>query len=88
MTSVALILSLNQPFRLKQGGAAKVYAVCTHGIFSGPALSRLNSSEFACITATNSMPQEKNMLSCDRLQVLFSCGVERARPEWCIILKC
>lgn len=32
--------------RLLDAGATKVYAILTHGIFSGPALQRINNSNF------------------------------------------
>ena len=60
---------INFLFRLRSGGATKVYAICTHGIFSGPAITRVNASEFECVVATNTIPQEQKMKDCDKLQV-------------------
>lgn len=67
-----ILLSVNKlslSYSLRSGGASKVYAVCTHGIFSGPAISRLNASEFECVVSTNTLPQENAMKGCDKLQV-------------------
>ena len=49
------VVSDNQPlenqdltvyYRLLEAGAVKVYSICTHGILSGPAISRINNSMF------------------------------------------
>ena len=42
----------------------------THGIFSGEALSRLRGSNFEAIVVTNTIPQDKNMLECDKIKVI------------------
>uniref|UniRef100_A0A0K0CVA4 ribose-phosphate diphosphokinase n=1 Tax=Angiostrongylus cantonensis TaxID=6313 RepID=A0A0K0CVA4_ANGCA len=57
--------------KLVEAGAEKVYAFCVHGIFSGPALQRLNNSKFEAIVVTNTIPQEENMKQCPKIQV---CG--------------
>ena len=51
-------------------GATEVYAVATHGVFSGPALERVNSSVIRKIWVTNSIPQEDRLARCDRLTVV------------------
>ncbi len=51
-------------------GATEVYAVATHGVFSGPALERVNSSVIHKIWVTNSIPQEDRLARCDRLTVV------------------
>jgi ribose-phosphate pyrophosphokinase len=33
--------------KLLEAGASKIYAILTHGIFSGPALTRLNLNNFS-----------------------------------------
>jgi len=52
---------------LKENGAVKVFACATHGIFSGPAIDRLNNSILEEICVTDSIPQEKNLLLCNKL---------------------
>lgn len=54
---------------LKQG-ATEVYAVATHGVFSGPAIERINKSVIKRIWVTNSIPQEDRLARCDRLNVV------------------
>lgn len=56
-------------FRLHDAGAKKIYAFCVHGIFSGPALQRLNNSKFEAVVVTNTIPQEENMRQCNKIQV-------------------
>lgn len=58
-----------QNFRLVEAGADKVYAFCVHGIFSGPALTRLNASKFEAVVVTNTIPQDENMKKCSKIQV-------------------
>lgn len=59
-------------FRLIDAGAIKVYAILTHGIFSGPAISRINSAPFEAVVVTNTIPQEEKMKACPKIQV--RCG--------------
>lgn len=55
--------------RLLEAGATKVYAICTHGILSGPACSRINSSMFEAVVVTNTIPQDEKLKNCAKLQV-------------------
>lgn len=57
--------------RLVSAGATKVYAILTHGIFSGPAISRINNAAFEAVVVTNTIPQEEKMKHCPKIQVLF-----------------
>ncbi|XP_039621801.1 ribose-phosphate pyrophosphokinase 2-like isoform X2 [Polypterus senegalus] len=56
--------------KLISAGANKVYAILTHGIFSGPAISRINNACFEAIVVTNSIPQEKNVKQSTKIQVI------------------
>jgi len=47
--------------KLLEAGALKTYAICTHGILSGPAVTRINASAFECVVVTNTIPQEEKM---------------------------
>lgn len=51
-------------------GATEVFAVATHGVFSGPAIERINRSSIRRIWVTNSIPQEDRLARCDRLTVV------------------
>lgn len=46
-----------------------MYAILTHGIFSGPAISRINNACFEAVVVTNTIPQEKHMNDCPKIQV-------------------
>lgn len=58
-----------QHHRLLEAGAQKVYAICTHGIFSGQALSRINDSMFEAVVVTNTIPQDLNMKEAPKIKV-------------------
>lgn len=55
---------------LKREGATKVYALVTHGVFSGDAIPRINASALDKIIVTNSVPQEENRIQCAKLEIL------------------
>jgi ribose-phosphate pyrophosphokinase len=54
---------------LIKNGAKEVYACCTHPIFSGPAIQRINSSPVKEVVMTNTVPmkEEKRL---DKMKVL------------------
>uniref|UniRef100_A0A671M7T0 Ribose-phosphate pyrophosphokinase 1 n=1 Tax=Sinocyclocheilus anshuiensis TaxID=1608454 RepID=A0A671M7T0_9TELE len=56
--------------KLISAGAVKVYAILTHGIFSGPAISRINNACFEAVVVTNTIPQEEKMKHCPKIQVI------------------
>ncbi|KAH7716100.1 ribose-phosphate pyrophosphokinase [Aphelenchoides avenae] len=56
--------------KLMEAGAKKIYAICVHGVLSGPALSRLNESAVEVVVVTNTIPQEENMRACAKLQTI------------------
>ncbi|KAG8519778.1 Ribose-phosphate pyrophosphokinase 2 [Galemys pyrenaicus] len=56
--------------KLLSAGATKVYAILTHGIFSGPAISRINNAAFEAVVVTNTIPQEDKMRHCSKIQVI------------------
>ncbi|KAB7504612.1 Ribose-phosphate pyrophosphokinase 2 [Armadillidium nasatum] len=56
--------------KLKEAGANKVYAILTHGIFSGPAVSRINSASFEAVVVTNTIPQEQHMKESSKIQLI------------------
>lgn len=55
---------------LKKEGATKVYALLTHGVLSGDAISRINVSAIDKIVVTNSVPQDEHKRLCPKLEVL------------------
>ena len=54
---------------LKEFGASDIYAGCTHGVLSGPAIERLKNSNFKEVVITNTipLPKEKEL---DKIKVL------------------
>lgn len=56
--------------KLLEAGATKVYAILTHGIFSGPAISRINNACFEAVVVTNTIPQDEHMKDCPKIQVI------------------
>ncbi|KAL3321026.1 Ribose-phosphate pyrophosphokinase 1 [Cichlidogyrus casuarinus] len=56
--------------KLKEAGASKVYAMLTHGIFSGVALDRINASNFEIVVVTNTIDQTENQSRCPKLEVM------------------
>jgi ribose-phosphate pyrophosphokinase len=55
---------------LKKEGATKVYALLTHGIFSGDAIERINASAIDTVVVTNTVDQRAHLARCSKLQVL------------------
>ncbi|KAJ8948767.1 hypothetical protein NQ318_017936 [Aromia moschata] len=67
--------------KLMEAGATKVYAILTHGIFSGPAISRINNACFEAVVVTNTIPQDGHMKECSKVQcidvsMMFAGGCE------------
>ncbi|MEM7155646.1 MAG: ribose-phosphate pyrophosphokinase [Myxococcota bacterium] len=60
----------NAAIAVKEHGATSVSALATHGVFSGPAIDRLNKSVLDRIWVTDTIPQASRVEACDRLEVL------------------
>lgn len=45
---------------LKKEGATTIYALLTHGVFSGDAISRVKASAIDKLVVTNSVPQDEH----------------------------
>ncbi|KAL1456352.1 hypothetical protein WDU94_001088 [Cyamophila willieti] len=54
--------------KLMEAGATKVYAILTHGIFSGPAINRINNACFEAVVVTNTIPQDGHMKDCTKIR--------------------
>jgi len=51
-------------------GAVQVYAACTHAVFSGPAVERLENSKIAEVVATDSVPLSESARSLKKIKIL------------------
>ncbi|XP_067947982.1 ribose-phosphate pyrophosphokinase 1-like [Watersipora subatra] len=56
--------------KLIEAGATKVYAILSHGILSGPAVSRISKSQFEAVVVTNTIPQSENMRNCAKIRCI------------------
>jgi ribose-phosphate pyrophosphokinase len=56
--------------KLLEAGSTKVYAILTHGILSGPAISRINNACFEAVVVTNTIPQDQHMKECSKIQCI------------------
>ncbi|MBQ6928403.1 MAG: ribose-phosphate pyrophosphokinase [Oscillospiraceae bacterium] len=57
------------------GGAKEVYACATHGVLSGPALDRINSSCIKELLLLDTIPYPANRARCEKIQYLSTASV-------------
>ena len=55
---------------IKENGAKRVIAACTHAVLSGPALDRINDSGLEEVIVTNTIPMDSKQKKCKKLTVL------------------
>ena len=55
---------------LRRQGARRTYAAAVHGVFSGPALERIEASKLQRLLVTNTIPVDAAMARCPRIQAL------------------
>lgn len=55
---------------VKREGAAKIYALVTHGVLSGDAIDRINASALDKVVVTNTVDQTQHLKRCAKLEVL------------------
>ena len=55
---------------LKERGAGKVYAYCTHPVFSGPAIERIAASQLDEVVITNTIPLTEAARACPKIRQL------------------
>ena len=55
---------------LKERGAKRVFAYCTHPIFSGPAIERIAASQLDEVVITNTIPLNDKARSCKKIRQL------------------
>ena len=55
---------------LKERGAKKVYAYCTHAVFSGPAIDRISASKLDEVVVTDTIPLGNGGKACKKVRQL------------------
>jgi len=55
---------------LKERGAKKVYAYCTHAVFSGPAIERIRASKLDEVVVTDTIPLGEEGKRCSKVRQL------------------
>lgn len=55
---------------LKDNGAKRVFAACSHAVLSGPAIERINNSVLEEIITTDTIPLDDKVSVCKKLKVL------------------
>lgn len=71
---------------LKEKGAKSIFAAATHGVLSGPAMDRINSSCIEKLIITNTIPFDKKSDPQNRVQILsvaslFGEAIKRTHEE-------
>ncbi|XP_064401827.1 ribose-phosphate pyrophosphokinase 1-like [Halichondria panicea] len=56
--------------RLLEAGSKKVFAICTHGVLSGPAIERINNSPLEAIVVTNTILQTEKMKLSPKIKLI------------------
>ncbi|MCD6353483.1 MAG: ribose-phosphate pyrophosphokinase [Proteobacteria bacterium] len=60
---------------IKEKGAQEVYACCTHPVFSGRAIERLNNSVIKEVIVTNTISLNEEKKQCKKIKVLSVAGL-------------
>jgi ribose-phosphate pyrophosphokinase len=60
---------------LKESGAARVVAYCTHPVFSGPAIERIAESELDEVVVTDTIPLSEEAQKCKKIRQLSVAGL-------------
>ncbi len=55
---------------LMESGALEVYACCSHGVLSGPAIERIEKSKIKTMVITDSVPLREEAKQCSKIKVL------------------
>jgi ribose-phosphate pyrophosphokinase len=55
---------------LKERGAKKVFAYCTHAVFSGPAIERILKSQLDEVVVTDTIPLKDEGTRCEKVRQL------------------
>lgn len=69
---------------LKENGAKKIFACATHGVFSGPAIQRINESVIEEVIVTNTIPlngKQSPKIKCISIAPLLAEAINRTNKE-------
>ncbi|MCU0288858.1 MAG: ribose-phosphate pyrophosphokinase [Acidobacteria bacterium] len=71
---------------LKDLGTRRVFAVCTHGLFSGPAIERIEASPLERVYVSDTVPLTDSKQKCEKIKVisvskLFADAIESIHNE-------
>jgi ribose-phosphate pyrophosphokinase len=65
----------NAAAAIKEAGASAVYACATHGVLSGPAIDRINSSCIKELLFLDTIPYPADKPACDKIEYLTTASV-------------
>lgn len=65
----------NASLALKEFGATRVVAYCTHPVLSGAALKNINASRLDELVVTDTIPLSESAVQCDRIRQLSVAGM-------------
>ena len=65
----------NASLALKEFGATRVVAYCTHPVLSGAALKNISASSLDELVVTDTIPLSENAVQCDRIRQLSVAGM-------------
>ena len=60
---------------LKEEGATKVVAYCTHAVLSGPAVERIAGSDMDELVVTDTIPLREEAKACKKIRQLSVAGL-------------
>jgi ribose-phosphate pyrophosphokinase len=60
---------------LKDAGAEKVVAYCTHAVLSGPAVANIESSRLDELVVTSTIPLREDAIACSKIRLLSIAGL-------------
>lgn len=65
--------------KLAEAGAKEIYAILTHGVFSGRAIEKVTGSKFKAMVVTNTIPQRTDIenIECIDVSILFAEAIRR-----------
>ncbi len=77
---------INAAVALKEKGAEKVFASCTHPVLSGSAIERINNSPLELVIVSNTIPLTENKKKCPKIKVksvakLFAQAIKNIHEE-------